>query len=143
MQVEHKTEKGEILFVDVPDGVNFYEFNGKFYFLESGQEVKIPQGFELIGLTSEVTEVDVKKILTYQEVISWCNLGVSIDCLGNEIHDNTYVNYLYAFKSLMQHLKLYEVNPYKQKPCEGCDDYEVFTEAQARTSKRVVLFKPN
>lgn len=74
MQVEHKTEKGEILFVKVPDDlisvmlfddlsnmvIEIKSKTGPVFlnslYSEKWQNISIDLGFQLIGLTSDVTE---------------------------------------------------------------------------------------
>jgi len=69
MQIEHKTEKGTVLFVKVPDDAKDFvyfddedmpylsylikDFSG---WLTDRKYLKVCNGFQLIGLTSEVTE---------------------------------------------------------------------------------------
>ena len=143
MQVEHKTEKGTLLFVKVPDYA--YNFTNDmqpnqldFYVdtpfkqskLTFGECVILPKGnWQLIGLTSEITEEQAKMI--------------GLASVSN-------------FRKEIEKLQVYEVNPL-DKPnrylacklhpleCTGdeinrCRKYE---EAQSRTGKWIVLFKPN
>lgn len=173
MQVEHKTEKGVILFVDVPDDATVFNFymgylTYKVYnpkamcndnilgnpykltkFLERteniseyiyGTPIKIDDKFILIGLTSEVTE-EQAKMMVHAHVEDNGNIYGYFDYPQSDTIKDTALD---SFKSLMQHKKLYEVNPYGGI-CSVTYDFNrsLWQEAQERTSKRVVLFKPN
>lgn len=171
-QVEHKTEQGVILFVDVPDeasdltlpkvGMIDLYFQAK---VKSEHEednyisIALPDvGFQIIGLTSEVTE-EQAKMMVHTHVEDNGNIYGYFDYPQSDTIKDTALD---SFKSLMQHKKLYEVNPYPepltccsgsiQSGC-GCmglpynyssqEELDCFYEAQERTSKRLVLFKPN
>lgn len=157
MQVEHKTEKGTICFLKIEDDAfdvkltesKLYEYdfvnfktphrwdNFKKRNWRWGTHFEVGK-WQLIGLTSEVTE-DQSKMMVDKEV-RYMAFKNYIDDL--KISQTA----LKAFKSLMQHLKVYEVNPYGETPY--CGDRRIYgsdkwKEAQERTGKWVVLFKPN
>lgn len=156
MQVEHKTEKGVILFVKVPEvasnltqpkvGMVDLYFQTK---IKSKDEednhisVTLPDvGFQLIALTTDITEEQAEMMVGIGEV--WGSLRL--------------------FKSLMQHLQVYEVNPFDEFECtnQWCEDGYINQgygekwrcdfcqeneykqhDSQSRTGKWVVLFKPD
>jgi len=135
MQIEHKTEKGTVLFFLPPNEADRFKFFNDeepylSYFI--GHETfrkRFQKGTVLIGLTSEVIEEQAKMI--------------GLASVSN-------------FRKEIEKLQVYEVNPL-DKPnrylacklhpleCTGdeinrCRKYE---EAQSRTGKWIVLFKPN
>ena len=148
MQVEHKTEKGTVLFVKVPEKSTGYKMGlilltfdvnyglGKVFY-------DIPMGFNLIGLTSDITEEQAKMMVGTVKPFG---------CKGTYFkeYNNTrpfYATAIQSFKSIMQHLQVYEVNPY-QEPKRGVSGGNLESEleyhtTERRTGKWVVLFKPN
>lgn len=126
MQVEHKTEKGTVLFVKVPDDSKLHhikENSGGCYLQFScmNEKHKITVGtsdyfahgkWQLIGLTSEVNEDQAKMIIK--------SMGRG-DCFKNYADKlgNSFTYAIDSFKSLMQHLHINE------------------------SEKWIVLFKPN
>jgi hypothetical protein len=113
MQVEHKTEKGTLLFLKIENDYSVAGLNdGHIYFWTSSLSqsmgdyplcVDIPNGdFEYIGLTSEVTEETSK---------------VMVDDKSKDIK-KMYKSYMFdeylshsakgSFKSLVQHLQINE-----------------------------------
>lgn len=170
MQVEHKTEKGNIVFVKIPDNAKAwknesYHVNTLWY---KSEDMRNPKYIELpyddlglIGLTSEVTEEQCQKIIEFGDMYP----NEDMFHLGFPDYENfqksdslryVFDNALDSLKSLMQHLKIYEVNPFKINNCK-CDIlknsiYEFrlcaknhinFKEAESRAGKWIVLFKPN
>lgn len=162
MRVEHKTEKGNLLFIKVPDKFS-HPFMTKGFHTESvvwpewGNNVEIELandehgqidlpslGWQLIGLTSEITEETAKMMVDsidftdfykhYTDSELWC-----CGALG-------------SFKSLMHHLQVYEVNRYPNsashefKKLATKEQNHIFSKwhlAQEITGKWIVLFKPN
>lgn len=159
--VNHETEKGEILFVKVPDDSRDFElskwnyqkqdyvddltliFESKEqYNLKKGDRPHIQlnvKGFKLIGLTSEITEEQVKMILTKS--------GGPWSAYRDYTADNNwFASALWSFRSLMQHLQVYEVNPL-DKPKEDktvgmVSLIDFWNYVESRTGKWLVLFKP-
>lgn len=141
LQIEHKTEKGTVRFVKVNEkcwdfkinenGINYFE---KFSNCSSLRTIPVTKGTVLIGLTREVTEKQAKMMV------------LEIDSLIGRVfkdyteHGKFYKNPTESFKSLMQHLQVYEVNPYGGY---RHDFTQTWQEAQSRTGKWIVLFKPN
>lgn len=128
-----------MLFVKVPDDaydfkvldkidILIYEtkvYKGVFGGLGDYRMLK-SDGFDYIGLTSEVTEEQAKMMVDkFYRGYNYNNY------LNGKIFDTA----LDSFKSLMQHLQVYEVNPFLVEP--------LYTRAESRTGKWIVLFKPN
>lgn len=158
MQVEHKTQKGTVLFVKVPDDASdltlpkvgmidlYFQTKVKSEYEEDNYiSVGLPDlGFQLIGLTSEVTEKQAKMIVPLIERV-----------YGQSYYDYTVkfkVGYGYvgtaleSLKSLMQHLQVYEVNPYSHFTNPEDFDNDAIEHAQELSNfvgKWVVLFKEN
>lgn len=164
MQVEHKTEKGVILFVDVPDdSFNFKVSKGYLWFDNNHFKdccmPALPEhldmgDWQLIGLTSDVTELQAMNMVDYRSDKDEHQSPIFKDYVTGIFG----LEPMPSFKSLMHHKKLYEVNPYGSEcPTHGfAHEHEKqfaeilfkayidkWQEAQKRTSKRVVLFKPN
>ena len=151
MQVEHKTEKGTILFIKVaPDASNFriskgfpdtpkgdLSYDTKENVWQTGDAI-IDEGFNLIGLTSEFTEEQASKMVDNLD-----GYGLFFkDANGRSGHRLAQS----AFKSLMQHLQVYEVNPHDEDKLVMTflnNHKNRWEYAQERTGKWVVLFKPN
>jgi len=162
MQVEQKTDKGVVLFVKVPDdasdltcpkiGIIDLYFQTK---VQSKHEednyisISLPDvGFEYIGLTSDVTELQSMNMLDYQSDNDEHQSPIFKDYVKGKYH----LEPIQSFKSLMQKLQVYEVNPYgdcrpkyfdysSQIQYEGdCKDFDT---AEERTGSWLVLFKPN
>lgn len=155
MQVEHKTEKGTVLFVQVPDdaiGYSLTMFDNiphlqlRFDKHPYGDSIKISRKrleynpWQLIGLTSEVTE-EIAKIMVDKMINSYK------DYADSKIVDTfSLFTALDSFKSLMLHLQVYEVNTIA-KPNDDAQDGKYlrrlgqWQEAEARTGEWVVLFK--
>lgn len=174
MQVEHKTEKGTLLWIKLPDDlVSFNQYEDMGYFVleiksqilgnqnitQKWQNIRLEQGFQLIGLTSEVTEEQCKMMVP----------------LIKRVYGQSYYDYaikfkvgygyvgtaLESFKSLMQHKEVYEVNPVEKpeipKDTGYSDDkgafefktesynfsFKEWNESESRTGKWLVLFKGN
>lgn len=128
MQVEHKTEKGTIQFRLIPNDGNLFT---------TGISAKntIPEGFQFIGLTSEITEEQCGVMLPGISTAQLDGVYYSIGDGERYCHESA----LDSFKSLMQHLQVYEVNPLSFDPT-GITTSE-WKEAQSRTGKWIVLFK--
>lgn len=164
MQVEHKTEKGTVIFYLPPlkaDRFDFFNDENPYLSYFIGHETfrqYFPEGFILIGLTSEVTEDQAKMMVTQ-------SLHTGLFMHHNGL-DNVYCykSAVDSFKSIMQHLQVYEVNPCDEFDCpnqfcdngyidQGYNDYWRCSfcqeneynheEAECRTGKFIVLFKPN
>lgn len=156
MQVEHKTEKGAVLFLKVPYDANKFSIKktrkGKpdqlHYFVPYAYDVVIRlefltrECFQIIGLTSEITEEQAKIIVDKDNEFRW-------PCYTDLLM--FYNNALDSLKSLMQHLKVYEVNPIPTPEFQSdrygnggyCETWTTeYQEAQSRTGKWLVLFKP-
>jgi len=160
MQVEHKTEKGTVLFVKVPDDAKDFvyfddedmpylsylikDFSG---WLTDRKYLKVCNGFQLIGLTSEVTEEQAKMMVPLIKRV-----------YGQSYYDYTVkfkVGYGYvgtaleSFKSFIKDNEIYEVNHLGEKPAETFNhpDWEYkrsdWNKAQETVGKWIVLFKPN
>lgn len=149
MQLEHKTEKGTVLFVKVPDDAEAFIMNYRklcYWFnnaKEHSENYLIQEGnFKLIGLTSEVTEEMANMMV--DEEIDWGFKTGFVDYTNRATVCG--LSSLDSLKSLMQHLQVYDINPYL-----GYDKDNFFTnkqeidfyKAQERTGKFIVLFKPN
>lgn len=151
MQVEQKTEKGTLRFELLPNEAKFigkniegnsfcYSLNGIPSFIDA------KDGETLIGLTSEVTEEQAKMMLTAYDTF----FGKAYKCKCE--YGKLYTKALDSFKSLMQHLQVYEVNPLappaypKAASCENdyvdarYEQYQ-YDKAQENVGKWVVLFK--
>lgn len=150
MQVEHKTENVTVLFVKVPEltvsfsierlWCNFIRFKSN----NSHQDIGIPKGnWQLIGLTSEVTEEQAKMMVDYLAITRSLPPVYKYQCFNN--WENEFDNALDSFKSIMQHLQVYEANPYGDKELWGDVRYspDQWKEAESRTGQWVILFKPN
>jgi len=174
MQVEHKTEKGMLCFLKIEDDSfdikltesKLYEYdfinfktphrwdNFKKRNWRWGTHFEVGK-WQLIGLTSKITEeqakimVDAEKIFPDHDTRTY--LLSYLDYKGVVNIPYWYDNALDSFKSLMQHLQVYEVNPLgirrpkyfdysSQIQYEGdCKDYDY---TQSRTGKWLILFKP-
>lgn len=158
MQVEHKTEKGTVIFVKVPDDSFLWHIkeNSAGYYLQYsclneksqrtiGNSDYFYKHFKLICLTSEVTEDKAKIIVRQQgsKPILYQNYSG---------HDGLFLSAIDSFKSLMQHLHVHDVNPYHNSAShefkrsgtkEQNDMFLKWHSAQERTGKWIVLFKPN
>jgi hypothetical protein len=154
MQVEHKTEKGTVLFVKVPIDTVDFEIatikNSKYLIFGDVSysfrlKEQIPYfDWQLIGLTSEVTE-EKAKMMGFEPMINILDWPANTD-LPNTIE----VSGLDQFKSLMQHLQVYEVNPYQRPIIVENEDnvmainlYNQWQSAEEKTGKWIVLFKPS
>lgn len=155
MQVEHKTEKGTVLFVKVPADSREIELLGVktqvISCLSATRSPKwysdvLPIGFQLIGLTSEITEEMAKMMVdkvTYRYFMHYKhNL--------NRIK-NAKKTALESFKSLMDFKEVFEINPYQElmrylneQSDSGLYDLNKtkYDKAQCRSGKWIVLFKP-
>lgn len=156
MQVEHKTEKGTVLFYLLPENTITYtlypdfddslldvrsEIIGNNIISQKWTNVRLHGHWSLIGLTTEATE-------------DQCEMMVDIIWNGfknYELSDGNVGNYkrlvksaVDSFKSLMQHLQVYDVNPYGgiYSLTYGFNR-ELWQEAESRSGKWIVLFKPN
>lgn len=131
MQVEHKTEKGTIQFRLIPNDGNLFT---------TGITAKNPiqEGFDFIGLTSEITE-EQAKMMVDRLWSGYRDYSVIDDGSVGNYKRLVCNNAIYSFKSLMQHLRVYEVNPLMYDPSRTVKSY---LEAQSRTGKWIVLFKP-
>jgi len=152
MQVEHKTEKGTVtFFLPSPGADRFKYFNDEKPYLSYfvGHETfreYFPKGTVLIGLTSEVTE-ETAKIM----VDEYNDYGL----IKHKDYRKGYFTHslfsaLDSFKSLMQHLQVYEVNPYEYpiyhdytSDVKWKEANTKWLEAESTTGKWIVLFKPN
>lgn len=158
MQIEHKTEKGTLLFLKMENDYSIAGLNdGHIYFWTSSLFqsmgdyplcVEIPNGkFEYIGLTSDVTEEQAKMMLPLIKRV-----------YGQSYYDYTVkfkVGYGYvgtaleSFKSLMKDKQIYEVNPFGTKQPLIENDYtnqelrSGWDEKQSLCGRWIVLFKPN
>lgn len=132
MQVEHKTEKGTIVFVKIPDNAKAwknesYHVNTLWYKSEdmrSPKHIELPyDDLILIGLTSEVAENEAKMVLPDTEIVGEYDNGLYVEDWYGYIDyvddDNSFSSPLDSLKSLMQHLQISD------------------------SEKWVVLFKPN
>jgi hypothetical protein len=132
MQVEHKTEKGTVLFILAPKEATGYkvierpcssiEFDIK-YGLDK-EYLDLPNGFKLIGLASEVTEEQAKMMVDIYPIFD----QAFFDYLDKKQYK---LKALYSFKSLMHHLQV----------CESIPKRGIIDES--RVGKWVVLFKEN
>ena len=152
MQIEHKTEKGTLLFVKTDSELisfNLYEdFGDKILDIRTNKKwstIRLDINFQLISLTSEITEEMAKMMVDDK------HSDFYYDYIGED-KDRYFGRALSSFKSLMQHLQVYEVNPYGKQPFLTDDDAgseeETQTrflraDAQQRTGKFIVLFKPH
>lgn len=175
MQVEHKTEKGTVKFVLTPSvklkfkiyseflvmGISEVDVKNKCIKIDRGDTkgfIKIGFGFQLIGLTSEITEEQAKMMVD--------SIGGTVDAYFKDYlivkHSSKFqfacISALDSFKSLMQHLQVYETNPFgKNYNCNVYNGagsflngklytmneaYKGWEQAQSRTGKWIVLFKP-
>lgn len=159
--VNYRTEKGEISFVKVPDDASdltlpkvgmidlYFKTKVKYEYEEDNYiSISLPDvGFKLIGLTSDVTEDQAKMMVDHCNDIVPGLIDGYVDYRRNQLNV-AFTNALASFKSLMQHLQVYEVNPIGERPMWG---YKPFThklmndwqEAESRTGKFIVLFKQN
>lgn len=163
MQIEHKTEKGTLYLLKIEDDAfdiklsesklydyDFVNFktphrwdNFKKRNWRWGTHFEVGK-WQLIGLTSEVTELQCKMMVGRNEIGEYKSY--------REHFTNPYFfGYdiaLESFKSLMQHLQVYEVNPCSH-PSDieptNLNHYNYISEkwlgAQSRTGKWVTLFK--
>lgn len=144
MQVEHKTEKGILSFILAPNDATGYKlesntltFDIKYGVGKVSQDV-LP-GLKLIGLTSEVKEEQASMMVDSSDRIGL--IGGYIDYRKHQLNlaFNTAIG---SLKSLMQHLPVYEVNPFgKHPPLTQLNSG--WEEAESRTGKWIVLFKPD
>lgn len=160
MQIEHKTEKGTLCFVKVPDdasdltlpkvGMIDLYFKTKVqseYEEDNYISIGLPNiGFQLIGLTSEITDSYAMNMLDYQSDNDEHQSPIWRDYINGQYH----LSPVDSFKSLMQHLQVYEVNPYEYPIYHDYSSDIKWKEANAkwkysesRTGKWIVLFKPN
>lgn len=143
MQVKFETDKGQGLFVKVPEGgesfnMSDYDDEALLFYEKSNNdfisEVKIPKDYSIIGLTTDITEDQAKNIV-------W---DISIHKILYKGHNMYFTSAISAFKSLMQSLQVYEVNPYSKfiNP-EDFNEEDILEckDIQARTGKWIVLFK--
>lgn len=143
MQIEHKTEKGTILFFLPPNGAyrfkmfpnyGFQPYLSYFVGSETHREYLDDVGFQLIGLTSNITEEQAKMMIDECKEQDFNGIAYN-DYQSTSIHDTA----LDSLKSLMQHLQVYEVN----KTGTEEEMKAEWQEAQSRTGKWIVLFKSN
>lgn len=129
MQIEHKTEKGSILFVKVPDDAHKFllrqnKSNSDLWYNHGLPELMISSWIELpvfnwqlIGLTSEITEEMAKMMVDFKHetdidesepscTSSLVDIYYPFDYLQNCYYELE--SFLDSFKSLMQHLQLGE-----------------------------------
>lgn len=185
LQIEHKTEKGTLCFLKVPDDAiafNFYmgyltykvynpkamcndDILGNPYrltkFLEKteniseyidGNPIKSDENFILIAVTNDITQ-ECAKTLVDSPIIDF---GHEYDCFKDYIKECWTIetdSALKSFKSLMQHLQVYEVNPLGSRPiAQGSEDWEQedmedateeWEKLNEKCGKWIVLFKPN
>lgn len=161
MQIEHKTEKGTILFMLAPEEATGYkiiespclsiEFDIK-YGIDK-EYVDILKGFQLIGLTSDITEEQAKMMVDSVDGISDTYFKDYLIAKHSSKFQFACISALDSLKSLMQHLQVYEVNPFSNEcKCRVGENQEIYdkclseiknhTEAQSRTGKWLALFKP-
>lgn len=155
MQVEHKTEKGMITFILAPKDASGYKLEDNtltfdvMYGIGKVYNNVLP-GTKLIGLTSEITEEQAKMIV-HAHIEDDGNIYGYFDYPKSDTIKDTALD---SFKSLLQHLQVYEVNTLGEEPFNNDMYYpasmsimhkirEEWQEAQSRTGKWVVLFKPN
>lgn len=153
MQIEHKTENGTVLFVKVPDdykgaiieddALTIWQDNkfGSWVAYESLGKAN----WQLIGLTSDITEQQAK-IMVYS-VMKNPNDRYKNYTRQNQTSGLLYDSCLDSFKSLMQHLQVYEFNPFIVDDPDPHSQYygaqmDAWQEAQSITGKWIVLFKP-
>ena len=176
IRVQFNAQKGTVIFELLPEGVDKIKL---YNYLRAGiwygdaepkglnaWKKKMPKGFQLIGLTSEVTEEQANMIVDSEKIFPDENtktyLWSYLDYKGVVNIPYWYANALDSFKSLMEHLQVYEVNPFPepliccsgsvQSEC-GCmgfpynyssqEELNCYYEANERTGKWVVLFKEN
>lgn len=145
MQVEHKTEKGVVIFVKVPDDSYDHYIHKKnlLFDLESDKGCDIIRlqslNWQLIGLTSEVTEEQCKsmfgiyapeylslnKVMLHQAMFESKVYGVNP--LGEKTNPVKYI------RNIITKTKVRVLN----------EKYNEWNKAQSRTGKWIVLFKPN
>lgn len=160
LQVEHKTEKGTVLFVKVPDGVRDFEIykrnDGNTIFSYFVKSSCIPvelsgSNWKYIGLTSEVTEEQAKMMLP-KPLERKTKFGIQYGYMLSPMDTEIYISVLDAWRSLMQFKKVYEVNPYNNPACdclcefdrEGCpDECYRYINASGWVGTWLTLFKPN
>lgn len=163
MQIEYKTEKGTVLFVKVPDDLISFkliedmgddvleiksEVKGYNSLTQRWKNIRVSSGFKIIGLTTEITEEHAKMIVDTCNELEFNGVAYN-DYQTTSIHDTA----LDSFKSLMQHLQIYDVNPlgefptlpnFKRLPISMVErKQDRWKEAQQRTGRWIVLFKPN
>jgi len=111
MQVEHKTEKGTLCFQKVKDNNTHFELakladydpDDYLYLIADESFTKLPPGkWQLIGLTSEVTEEQAKIMVDENNTLH------HLDGIFYRGGISSFSNALDAFKSLMQHLQINE-----------------------------------
>jgi len=146
MQVEHKTEKGTIQFRLIPN-------DGNPFTTGITASNPIAEGFEYIGLTSEVTE-DQAKVMLPKPLERKTDFGIQYGYMFSPMETEICISALDAWRALMQFKKLYEVNPYSNKcDCEiGLSQiaYDACLEEirnhnlfKDKCGKWIVLFKEN
>lgn len=157
--VNYRTEKGEISFVKVPDDASdltlpkvgmidlYFKTKVKYEYEEDNYiSISLPDvGFKLIGLTSDVTEDQAKMMVDHCNDIVPGLIDGYVDYRRNQLNV-AFTNALASFKSLMQHLQVYEVNPYDEARLNmtfSNKHKNRWQQAQERTGQWIVLFKPN
>jgi len=155
MQIEHKTEKGTVLFILLPVNTDYPTFKRDFDVGRLKHYKK--DGWQLIGLTSDITEEMAKMMVEAKHNLKYADRN---DLTGyrsyGELHKDGKPYWLSkaldSFKSLMQHLRVYEVNPYEKPYVNfmGSDVYstsfmqlEKWKEINERVGKWILLFKAN
>lgn len=144
MQIEHKQPTGTLLFVGLPNGANKIEIgfepNTLEYILNGQYEfIDIPKGFELLSLSNEISE-DVLANIMPSGLSLFADFTQSSD-FGHKLKFDTAKE---SLQSLMDHLKIYTVNPFEFVDQGGIDleQLQAYREAQERTfSKWSVLWK--
>lgn len=161
MQHTLKTESGEYLVVDVPDGSYLFsteiDESEDWYTLVYSTDgifgsnteytVKIPPGnWEIIGLYPGITEQQMAGIVDKVIYSSPFSDDVKYkDYLSD--HDLPFDTASYSFASLLEANRIYEVNPLGEEPKITHDyiaqryDHHQWQEAEERTSKFKLILK--
>lgn len=113
MQVEHKTEKGTVLFVKVPEVAKNFKIRNNYIWFDISEilknacyclpEFSSPGEWKIIGLTSETSEGQSKMMVDCPAKGLYANYDLNTGYL-----EHLYGNPLDSFKSLMHRLQINE-----------------------------------
>ncbi len=152
MVIEFETKKGKFLAVKPTKSVSYMDDNE---ILIAGHilswmntNVTIPEkGFSFNCLLSELTKSKCKKIVDNIFNVSYKNYLNPSERITDRTFD--FDNALDSFKTLMEKIEIYTVNPFeKPNPNDYCDDFgnyehnlQRWKAAQKRTSKEWLILK--